>query len=200
MTVPTNFVTVFRTLTADLGFRVDWPLDANASAPEHADAPIVVWGASSSVGQYAVQILKYLGYRQVYGIASSQHHARLKQYGAEACFDYRDDDIVGKILQQASASGYTKSTARIPFVIDCIGSKNGSLEPITKLVEAGSTVAAMLPVILRAATETSAPEYSLDLTGSAAWPDGVTCRGVRAHFYLEVGRRLPDSEERDSEC
>jgi hypothetical protein len=47
-------------------------------------------------------------------------------------------------------------------------------------------VAILLPVILRDATKSASPEYSVDVERCASWKEGVDVMGVRTHFYLEV--------------
>lgn len=74
----------------------------------------------------------------------------------------------------------------VPFVLDCIGSKDGSINLITKVVEKGARVAVLLPVIVRDASEDVVPVYEMDVKKTAEWPEGVEPRGVRTHFYLEV--------------
>ena len=150
-----------------------------ASAPEHASSPILIWGGASSVGQYALQILKYYGYTNLLATASPHHHEFLKSLGAKAVFDYRQPDAPAQILAAAGSAG-------VPFILDCIGSKNGSLAPLAKIAGKGSKVAVLLPVIVRDASETEAPEYAMDVEASAPWKEGVEARGVRTHFYLAV--------------
>ncbi|KUI66720.1 hypothetical protein VM1G_01609 [Cytospora mali] len=53
VTVPTNFCTAMHTITKDLDLQLPWPLPEGWTPPE-ADKPILIWGATSSVGQYAV--------------------------------------------------------------------------------------------------------------------------------------------------
>ena len=72
------------------------------------------------------------------------------------------------------------------LVLCCIGSQEGSVAPISKIAQNGTTVAIMLPVILKHATETDVPEYSMDASTSAKWAEGVNVRGVRTHFYWKV--------------
>jgi hypothetical protein len=74
----------------------------------------------------------------------------------------------------------------IPFILDCIGSKDGSVAPIAKIAKKGSKVAILLPVIVKVASETEEPEFEMDVSKSATWADGVDARGVRTHFYLQV--------------
>ena len=43
----------------------------------------------------------------------------------------------------------------------------------------------MLPVIILGASDTKAPEYSMDVGQCAPWAPGVKAAGVRTHFYLQ---------------
>jgi hypothetical protein len=97
--------------------------------------------------------------------------------GASQVFDYRDPDVDKLILD---------AFGTIPFILDCIGSKDGSVAPIAKIAKEGSKVAILLPVIVKVASETDEPEFEMDVSKSATWPDGVDARGVRTHFYLQV--------------
>ncbi|KAH7314142.1 chaperonin 10-like protein [Rhexocercosporidium sp. MPI-PUGE-AT-0058] len=178
ITLPNNFVTVFHSLTTDLSLSLPWPRPENY-IPEHAATPILIWGGSSSVGQYALQILKYYGYTNLLTTSSTSHHSLLKSYGAKDTFDYRSPEIVPDIL--AAVPG-----GKIPFILDCIGSKYGSLAPLARIAKEGSRVAILLPVILKDAGEGGVkPEYSMDVRAEAEWEVGVEARGVRTHFYLE---------------
>lgn len=60
VTLGNNFVTVFHSITADLGIETPWPRP-EGYAPEGAERPVLIWGGASSVGLYAVQVLKYYG-------------------------------------------------------------------------------------------------------------------------------------------
>ncbi|KAH7041503.1 chaperonin 10-like protein [Microdochium trichocladiopsis] len=184
-TLPENFVTVFNTLSKDLNLDTPWPKPENYR-PTHADTPILIWGAASSVGQYALQILKFYGYKRLIVTASAQHHAHLQELGASACFDYRSPSVVQDLLKHVTAADKNKEAAPVyPLIIDCIGSQAGSLSPLSRIPQSGSIVAVMLPVILKRATEDQAPEYSMDVEASAKWADGVVTRGVRTHFFAE---------------
>ena len=57
----------------------------------------LVWGASSSVDSAAVQIATMLGFAVV-AVASKQHHKYLMSLGAMSCFDYKETDVVEKIV------------------------------------------------------------------------------------------------------
>ena len=183
VTLPNNLVTVFHAVTTDLELALPWPVPASYQPP-HADDPILIWGGASSVGQYALQVLKHWGYRNLLATASPRHHAALRELGATHVFDYRDSGAVEAIVGAAS-TGKTKTPA-VPFILDCIGSKDGSLAPITKIAQEGAKVAVLLPVIVVDATDDTTPVYALEAEKEASWAKGVTVRGVRTHFYLQV--------------
>ncbi|WYZ42818.1 hypothetical protein EsH8_VI_000517 [Colletotrichum jinshuiense] len=179
VTVPTNLITVFHAATADLGFELPWPRPEGWE-PKERDEAVLVWGAASSVGVYAVQVLRHWGYRNVLAVASEKHHAHLKEIGAREAFSYRDAGVVDKILAHVGEAG-------VPFVLDCIGSVEGTLRPLTKIARKGTKVAIMLPVIIRDATDETEPEYEMDVNNALVgeWAEGVELRGVRTHFYLK---------------
>lgn len=186
VTFPNNFVTVFHTVITDLGLQLPWPCPASYT-PEHANTPILIWGGASSVGQYTLQILHYYGYRNLLATASEKHHNQLKSFGAAHVFDYHQPDIVHMILGVATSN---TGGPTIPFILDCIASKDGSMAPIARIARRGAKVAILLPVIIRDASETDAPEYTFDVDGSATWAEGVDVRGVRTHFYLNVSSAI----------
>lgn len=162
-------------MTTDLGLPLPWPVPT--TAPPHAQDAILIWGGSSSVGQYALQILRHWGYRKLIATGSPKNHELIKSLGASQVFDYRDPNVDKLILD---------AFGTIPFILDCIGSKDGSVAPIAKIAKKGSKVAILLPVIVKAASETEEPEFEMDVSKSATWADGVDARGVRTHFYLQV--------------
>ncbi|KAI0379670.1 GroES-like protein [Hypomontagnella monticulosa] len=178
ITVPENLVTAFNTISTDLGLPTPWP-KPEGYVPPRADERILIWGGASSVGQLTIQVLKFYGYRHLIATASPRHHEFLKQLGAEECFDYRNPTIVEDLLKT-----YQRGDApAFPMVVDCIGSQAGSVGPISKIARNGTTVAIMMPVILKHATDEETPEYSMDASTSAQWAEGVTVRGVRTYFY-----------------
>jgi NADPH:quinone reductase-like Zn-dependent oxidoreductase len=178
VTVPNNLVTVFHTLTHDLGFPLPWPKPAEY-VPPNAEAPILIWGGSGSVGQYAIQVLTYWGYTNLIATASPKQHGFLKSLGAGKVVDYRANDAGTRIVEAAGVEG-------VKYVVDSIGSLEGSVKPIAKTVKAGAVVAIMLPVIVRDANEEEGPVYEMDVRKGVEWPEGVEVRGVRTHFYMDV--------------
>ncbi|ERF76390.1 hypothetical protein EPUS_06948 [Endocarpon pusillum Z07020] len=183
VTLPNNFVTAYHTIVTDLQLPLPWP-HPDDHQPEHANTPILIWGGSSSVGQYTLQVLKYFGYGNLLTTASEKHHDLLKSFGATRCFDYRNSNVPKLILD--SIPDTKDGKAKVPFILDCIGSKDGSVAPLAQIAEKGTKVAILLPIIIRDATENGpAPEYTFDVQGSADWADGVEVVGVRTHFYAD---------------
>lgn len=183
-TVASSLVTVFHTVTADLGLDLPWPIPRGWT-PQHAETPVLLWGGAGSVGTFAVQVLRHWGYRNVLAVASAKHHDHLKSLGAAASFDYADADVTDRILAHVGEKG---AGPRIPFIVDCIGLLHATVEPLTRIAEAGSRVAILLPVIVRDATETEGGVFETDPDKwhGEKWAKDVVVWGVRTHFYAEV--------------
>ena len=184
VTLPNNFVTSWHTLTHDFGLELPWPKPDNY-VPKEKDKWILIWGGSSSVGQFSLQILKYYGYTNVLTTASKSHHEKLRRYGAARCFDYRKSDVEKELASFATSQ---KKVGGIAYVLDCIGSLQGSVLPISRIVasnDSAAKVAILLPVILRDAAPGVAPLYEMDPLAIATWPETAKVMGVRTHFYLD---------------
>ncbi|KAI9163871.1 Trans-enoyl reductase lepG [Paramyrothecium foliicola] len=177
VTVPTNLVTAFHTITHDLGLELPWPIPAEWRSKNYQD-PILVWGAASSVGLFSIQVLRHWGYKDIIAVASSKHHDELRKLGATACFDYRHENVTDEI---------NAHRAFIPHIIDCIGHVEGTLRPLSRIAKPGSTVAIMMPAIIKDATDKEEPILSMEpkklLPGQ--WNDDVNLIGVRTFFYAE---------------
>jgi hypothetical protein len=71
---------------------------------------ILIWGASGSVGTAAVQLAKNTGLK-VFATASPALHQYLESLGAHEVFDYKDTDVVSKIVASAKKTGTPISLA-----------------------------------------------------------------------------------------
>ncbi|KAI1750223.1 GroES-like protein [Xylaria castorea] len=86
----------------------------------------LIWGGASSVGTFAIQSARSLGFT-VYATASPKHHAYLKQLGAHAVFDYRESDVVAQIIAAVKQDGLRLHTAHC--VVD------GALQPVLDVLK-----------------------------------------------------------------
>ncbi|KAF9771370.1 hypothetical protein IL306_010997 [Fusarium sp. DS 682] len=66
--------------------------------PNNDRVDFLVYGASTSVGLYAVQLGKLSGIR-VIAVASSKNHDLLKRLGAEVTLDYHDEDWAERVKE-----------------------------------------------------------------------------------------------------
>ncbi|KAJ5998536.1 hypothetical protein N7451_006346 [Penicillium sp. IBT 35674x] len=87
---------------------------------------VLIWGASSSVGTFAVQSAKTLGFT-VYATASPKHHDLIKKLGAHAVFDYKASDVVSQIVSAVKKDGVKLHTAHC--VVD------GALQPTLDILK-----------------------------------------------------------------
>ncbi|KAL2686837.1 hypothetical protein Neosp_004379 [[Neocosmospora] mangrovei] len=77
---------------------------------------VLIWGGSSSVGLYAIQIARLYGL-EVITTCSPKHHDLAKSYGAKHAFDYRDPQAADKIREAAP---------QLRYVFDTIGNETSS--------------------------------------------------------------------------
>ncbi|KAE8166893.1 chaperonin 10-like protein [Aspergillus tamarii] len=84
--------------------------------------PVLIWGASSSVGLCAVQFARASGIYPIFVTASPQRHQLLLDLGATQCFDYRSHDVASQI-KSAVEEGHWDS---IDYAFDTVGSYAGT--------------------------------------------------------------------------
>lgn len=145
--------------------------------------PILIWGGGSSVGHFAVQILKHWGYKNIIVAASTKHEEKLKGYGATHVVDYHNSGVVDSILELLNS---TESPEAIR-VFDCVDSKFGTLAPISKIASrAGSKVAAVLPVVVSGPSDANGLQLSADVSAAADWAKGVEVHSIVSYSYEKV--------------
>ena len=97
---------------------------------------ILIWGGSSSVGQYAIQIAHLYGLR-VFTTASPKNFELVKGLGADEVFDYRDAEVVEKVR---AATGNA-----LDIAIDCVSEGKTTEQVPAALGDKGGKVAIILP-------------------------------------------------------
>ncbi|KAL4067251.1 chaperonin 10-like protein [Scleroderma yunnanense] len=176
VTIPDNFVTAFYTLFEELGLPPPKSFPVTSSPPD-ANNPILIYGAGATTGQYAIQLLKLVGYTNVIATASSHNHAYLRSLGARHTIDYKFPDMADQIIRAAGG--------KVRLAMDCI-SAEGTLKRVAQVVQSDAKVALLLPI----------KEGDSVITESgAAWmsvpPDrnpfekGVKVIGVKTFLYQE---------------
>ncbi|KAL0941988.1 Zinc-type alcohol dehydrogenase-like protein C2E1P3.01-like protein 4 [Colletotrichum truncatum] len=80
------------------------------------DTSILIWGGSSSVGLYAIQIAALHGFK-VFTTCSPRHFDLVKYLGAKHVYDYHDENVVDLIKKAAPG---------LRYVFDTIGNKTSS--------------------------------------------------------------------------
>ncbi|KAL8917030.1 MAG: hypothetical protein Q9208_008205 [Pyrenodesmia sp. 3 TL-2023] len=93
---------------------------------------VLVWGGASSIGTAAVQSAKMLGF-MVYATASQKHHEFVKTLGAKEVIDYKDADVVEKIVKTAKEDGVT-----VQFAFDAAGQVQLCLDVLKEFVANGT--------------------------------------------------------------
>lgn len=97
--------------------------------------PLLVYGASSAVGLYVLQVAKAAGLK-TYALCSPKNFDLVKSYGADEVYDYRDADASKKIK---AASG-----GKIQAAVDTI-SEHGSVNIIVPALSSeGGKIATIL--------------------------------------------------------
>ncbi|KAF9870974.1 hypothetical protein CkaCkLH20_11646 [Colletotrichum karsti] len=99
------------------------------------DASVLIWGGSSSVGLYAIQIAALHGFK-VITTCSPRHFDMVKYLGAKHAFDYHDDGVVDSIRNAAPG---------LKYVFDTIGNKSSSGLASQAIDESGGGLCTVRP-------------------------------------------------------
>ncbi|KAF9693654.1 hypothetical protein EKO04_008400 [Ascochyta lentis] len=99
------------------------------------ETSVLIWGGSSSVGLYAVQIARQHNLN-VITVCSPKHHDRVKSLGADHVFDYKSSSVVDQIKEAAP---------RLQYIFDTIGDKSSSSTASQAFGEGGGTLCTVRP-------------------------------------------------------
>ncbi|KAI8904558.1 hypothetical protein DFJ77DRAFT_443882 [Powellomyces hirtus] len=92
-TIPVGTLTAVIGLFSEKGLKLARPKDAKTPTPREY---LLVWGGSSTVGSYAVQLAVAAGYA-VIATASPKQHEAVRALGAAHVVDYNAPDVVEQI-------------------------------------------------------------------------------------------------------
>ncbi|TFK34172.1 GroES-like protein [Crucibulum laeve] len=130
---------------------------------------ILVWGGSSSLGQYAIQLAR-LANLYVISTASPKNFDLVKSCGADVVIDYRSPDIISKILE-ASPRG-----DGVDYVFDSI-SENDTIGVASKTFRKDGPRKAVVVLPISSEAMDNNVEYHFvfiaALLGADAWLGGI---------------------------
>ncbi|KAL5513440.1 hypothetical protein ACEPAH_3839 [Sanghuangporus vaninii] len=104
-------------------------------SPTKDPIDLLVWGGSSSVGQFVIQ-LAHLGGLRVLATSSPRNFPLLKSLGADLVFSYADPDTPEKIRE---ATG-----GKLAHAVDCISEKDTPDKVARSIGDAGGEVSVLL--------------------------------------------------------
>ncbi|KAG6849016.1 hypothetical protein H0H93_011961, partial [Arthromyces matolae] len=179
-TIPDNLITAFYTLFNQLKLPIPSSFPTEEVTPL-TSTPILIYGAGSTSGQYAVQLLQAAGYKQVLATASTKHHNYLKSIGATHTFDYNNPTLVEDVAKAVGGDG------KVPLVVDCIAGET-SLKTLADIVSPDGAVAILLPIksSTRTITVKQADDFRMGLPeDNAPFAPTVKVLGVRTFLYAQ---------------
>ncbi|KAF4948340.1 hypothetical protein FSARC_13766 [Fusarium sarcochroum] len=134
-------LTVVAMTAADVIFNLfGFPLP---SSPGNHQRPILIWGASSSVGICAVQFAKASGCQNIFVTASPGRHELLGSLGATHTFDYASPTVVKDIIAAVEALGH----GSIGHALDSVGVQSPSSSALLEqcVSDPSAVLAATIP-------------------------------------------------------
>ncbi|KAI0089332.1 GroES-like protein [Irpex rosettiformis] len=139
---------------------------------------IFVYGGSTSVGLFAIQLLHRAGYKVV-TVASPKNWDLLKSLGADAVFDYKDPEAVNKIKQLTNDS--------LHAALDTIAISESQVFTVKALGPGAGKVIVILPV--QSAAETLRSDITMKFVLI------YTALGREFHMYTPWPKSLEDKEQ-----
>jgi NADPH:quinone reductase-like Zn-dependent oxidoreductase len=178
-TIPDNFVTAFYTLFNQLGLPIPSSFPATESPPL-SSTPILIYGAGSTAGLYAIQLLHLAGYKKIIATASKKHHEYLRSLGATNTLDYHSPTLVEDV------SGAVGGDGKVLLAVDCITAES-TLEIVAKLVSPLGKVRLLLP-IKEGSTVANGQDQSFYFEipeGKNPFPKETEIIGIRTFLYQQ---------------
>ncbi|KAI5921422.1 hypothetical protein F4810DRAFT_337158 [Camillea tinctor] len=121
---PTGLLTVVDALFNCMGFAFPPLAKEGITGQDPKGRAILIWGGASTLGLFAIQLARFLGFSPILTTASAHNHATLLRLGATQCFDYRLPTVVDDIR--------AASKKPLTTVFDAVGAGMGFGEPEPK--------------------------------------------------------------------
>ncbi|KAK8106547.1 alcohol dehydrogenase [Apiospora kogelbergensis] len=118
-----------------------FPLPSN---PGDSSDPVLIWGASSTVGLSALQLARASSCRNIFVTASPTRHDILRSLGATHAFDYSSATVVAEITAAVKALG----KGPITHALDAAGTE-GRPSSADLMVQSVSESTVLCSVVLR---------------------------------------------------
>ncbi|KAF9872129.1 zinc-binding oxidoreductase [Colletotrichum karsti] len=144
---------------------------------KHQDAkktPLLIWGGSSVVGHFAIQLAKMYGY-EVVTTCSPRNFNQAKLSGASHVFDYNDEHVTEKIRA---------SVPELKYAFDTIGNRTSSATAATALQGQAGHLCTVRPGKANTENVPSTVHVS-DVFVFTAFPTAHTYRG-KAHWPINM--------------
>ncbi|KAF2993757.1 hypothetical protein E8E13_001494 [Curvularia kusanoi] len=141
-------------------FKLPLPGQGHPEAEYNNPGPLLIWGASTSVGICALQFAKAIGCHPILVTASSSRHSELLELGASKCFDYASPTVISEI----KAAIHELAGGKLSFALDAAGRDRDPTKPshLEQCVEDPETEIAC--VILRSGTKMPLAVRHIDVT------------------------------------
>jgi threonine dehydrogenase-like Zn-dependent dehydrogenase len=107
------------------------PAGSSLPLPPNGEVPVLVWGGSSSVGAYAIQVLHLSGYKVV-TTASPSNEEYVKSFGADIVLDYHDEEKVVEESKKATDGKLSLVVECVPFLFDNISDSQMTCSTISE--------------------------------------------------------------------
>jgi NADPH:quinone reductase-like Zn-dependent oxidoreductase len=78
---------------------------------------ILITGGSGGVGSFAIQIARYFGLKTIITTCSARNHEYVKELGVTHAIDYRNEDVVSRVLEITNQQG-------VEIGLDTVGAEN----------------------------------------------------------------------------
>ncbi|GAA6035907.1 hypothetical protein JCM8097_005156 [Rhodosporidiobolus ruineniae] len=113
--LPLVFLTAKTVLSPPYLYLPPWANPDPTSPDSHAIQPtVVVLGGSSSVGVYAIQLLRLRLHAKVIATCSGKNADLVRELGADVVIDYTKEDVAERLGELRPKEGYVE-------IVDCVG-------------------------------------------------------------------------------